>query len=99
MSCEVAKRNGTAKRMENYDSGGKKETQCLSHTVEISFWKIFFILGLLLIFVVVFPFFFCSKYVVKNKIGIMWKSTMYLSHLSSGIKTVCGLIDTEYFKK
>lgn len=37
MSCEVAKRNGTAKRMENYDSGGKKETQCLSHTVEISF--------------------------------------------------------------
>lgn len=29
----------------------------------------------------------------------MWKSTMYLSHLSSGSKTVCGLIDTEYFKK
>ena len=67
----------------------KRNMQCLSHTVEVSFLKMFFILVLLLIFAVVLLFFFCPKYGVKNKTGFMRKNTVHLLHLSSGSKMVC----------
>ena len=68
LSCEVAQRNWTAKRMENYESGKEKKKHVVFISYcRISFLKIFFILVLLLIFAVVLLFFFCPKYVVKKQ--------------------------------